>query len=97
MKTVEVEIFGQKYVVRGDSDPECVRRAAQCVDEKMREIASTSQGRASDRLALLAALNIADELFRLRTEQEHLDQAQSAATQKLIELIETDLQTLRPD
>lgn len=94
MKTIEVQIFNQTYLVKGGDDAEHIRRAAQFVDEKMREIASASRERMPDRMALLAALNIADELFRLRADHDRRDEAQVDAAQRLIEQIETELKAL---
>jgi cell division protein ZapA len=64
---VHVEIFGQTYAVRAGAEPGYVEQLAAYVDEKMRE---TSRGGAVDsvRIAVLAALNIADECFRARSE-----------------------------
>ena len=64
--TTTVEIYGQKYTVRSDDDAEHVERVAAYVDERMREVARASSQVTSLRVAILAALNIADELFRER-------------------------------
>jgi cell division protein ZapA len=58
---ITVEIYGQSYHLSGD-DPEYIRRLAAQVDAKMRAVAA--QGRTVDslRVAVLAALNLADEL-----------------------------------
>ena len=63
---VSVEINGQRYPIRSSLDPEYVARLASYVDEKMRAAADTAPSSDSVRLAVLAALNIADELFRYR-------------------------------
>ena len=66
-RVVPVDIHGQRYSIRSGLDPEYVARLATYVDEKMRAAAdSTPTGGDSLRLAVLAALNIADELFRCR-------------------------------
>jgi len=65
--TVSVEIAGQRYPIRSSLDPEYVARLATYVDEKMRAAADTSPSGDSMRLAVIAALNVADELFRART------------------------------
>ena len=57
---------GQRYPIRSSLDPEYVARLATYVDEKMRAAADTTPSGDSLRLAVLAALNIADELFRCR-------------------------------
>src|SRR3982751_3662565 len=63
---VPVEIHGQRYPIRSSLDPEYVARLALYVDQKMRAAADTTPASDQVRLAVLAALNIADELFRCR-------------------------------
>jgi cell division protein ZapA len=65
-RVVPVEIAGQRYPIRSSLDPEYVARLAMYVDEKMRAAADTSPSGDSMRLAVIAALNVADELFRCR-------------------------------
>jgi len=66
---VTVEIAGQRYPIRSTLDPAYVAELAAYVDEKMR--AASDATSASDRLglAVLVALNIADEYFRARQQQ----------------------------
>ncbi|HEY7413378.1 MAG TPA: cell division protein ZapA [Vicinamibacteria bacterium] len=63
---VHVEIFGQTYAVRAGADPEYIQKLAAFVDEAMREVSRSGGAVDSVRIAVLAALNIADEVFRLR-------------------------------
>ncbi len=63
---IPVEIFGQRYPIRSTLDPEYVARLASYVDQKVRAAADSAPTSDSLRLAILAALNIADELFRCR-------------------------------
>jgi cell division protein ZapA len=65
-RVIPVEIAGQRYPIRSSLDPEYVARLATYVDEKMRAAADTSPSGDSMRLAVIAALNVADELFRCR-------------------------------
>lgn len=67
--TTTVEIYGQKYTIRSNDDSDHVERVAAYVDERMREVASASSQVTSLRVAILAALNIADELFQERDSQ----------------------------
>jgi cell division protein ZapA len=69
-KLVQVEIFGQSYAVRGGNDPAYVEKLASYVDEQMKGVSGTSGAVDSLRIAVLAALNIADERFRLAEELE---------------------------
>lgn len=59
-----VLIFGQEYKIRGFDDRQYVEKVAGYVDEKMKELARNASSLGPERLAVLAALNIADELFQ---------------------------------
>jgi cell division protein ZapA len=76
---VHVQIFGLTYTVRAGADPGYVEQLAAYVDEKMREVSRGSGAVDSVRIAVLAALNIADESFRQR---EALGKAGSSTRQK---------------
>lgn len=65
-RIVPVEIHGQRYPIRSGLDPEYVARLASYVDQKIRAAADSTPTGDSLRLAVIAALNIADELFRAR-------------------------------
>lgn len=64
---VHVEIFGQSYAVKAGADPGYVEQLAAHVDQQMREVSQAAGAVDSVRIAVLAALNIADECFRLRS------------------------------
>jgi len=66
---VHVEIFGQTYTVRAGADAGYVERLAAYVDAQMLEVSRNAGAVDSVRIAVLAALNIADECFRLRAEE----------------------------
>jgi len=72
-KVIPVEISGQRYPIRSTLEPEYVARLATYVDEKMRAAADSTPTGDSLRRAVLAALNIADELFRCRDTTESRD------------------------
>ena len=76
---VQVQIFGLTYTVRAGADPGYVERLAAYVDEQMREVSKGSGAVDSVRIAVLAALNIADECFR---NKEALGKAGSATRQR---------------
>ena len=63
--SVRVEIFDQAYNLRG-SDPEYILKLADYVDSKMRAVAEQTNTIDTVRLAVLAALNIADEYHLLK-------------------------------
>jgi cell division protein ZapA len=80
---VHVEIFGQSYAVRAGADPGHVERLAARVDREMVEIGRTSGAVDSVRIAVLAALNIADECERLRRKVEDYDATTRARAEGL--------------
>jgi len=63
---ISVEIHGHRYPIRSTLDQEYVTRLAVYVDAKMRAAADSAPTGDALRLAVLAALNVADELFRCR-------------------------------
>lgn len=65
-RVVSVEIGGQRYPIRSALDTTYVTQLAAYVDEKMRLAARESNGGDTLKVAVLAALNVADELFRAR-------------------------------
>jgi cell division protein ZapA len=67
---VQVEIFGQTYSVKAGGDAAYVQKLAAFVDEEMKDVSRASGAVDSLRVAVLAALNLADECFRLRQEAE---------------------------
>lgn len=71
---ITVEIFGEKQVVRGEGAPEYIQGLAHEVDKKMRLIAQRLPRLSVHHVAILAALNFADELAKLKEEQETLMQ-----------------------
>jgi len=72
-KIIEIEIYGQKYRIRvkGEEDEKYISHLTSYVDQKMREVAVKSKSVDSLKIAVLAALNIADEYF---LSQKKLDQ-----------------------
>ena len=89
---VEVEIFGQVFrVAAGDAPPAYIQRLAYYVDEKMRAIASTTKTMPLNRMAILTALNIADDLFKLRDSYEQSARLVDAKTEQLISLVREQL------
>ena len=65
-----VEIFGQTYNVRGNGDPDYLAELARYVDTRMREVAAQVATVDPMKIAILAALNIADEFSRYRRQRE---------------------------
>jgi cell division protein ZapA len=69
-ESIQVNIFDQTFRLRSANSGERMRQIAQLVDERMREIASHTTTFELSKIAVLAALNIADELQTLKVEYE---------------------------
>lgn len=69
---VTVEIYGESYALKGDIETERVRALAALVDKRMKMIAKTNARLSPTKVAVLAALNIADDYLRLENDYNHL-------------------------
>ena len=67
---VQVQIFGHSYTIRGEADHEYIMEVSAYVDRKMREITERLPVASLSKVAILASLNIADELFKERKQRE---------------------------
>ncbi len=87
-KVIEIEIYGQKYRIRvkGEEDEKYISHLTSYVDQKMREVAVKSKSVDVLKVAVLAALNIADEYFLC---QKNLDQLN-----EVIGLMENEIESL---
>ena len=69
---VQVQIFGHSYTIRGEADQEYILGVAAYVDRKMREITEKLPVASLSKVAILASLNIADELFKERATKQRV-------------------------
>jgi cell division protein ZapA len=92
-QVVSVEIRGLRYPIRSALDVEYVHGLATYVDEKMRAAAESAPSSGALRLAVLAALNIADELFRCQDTQQARRGALAERTEALERLLDAALAT----
>jgi cell division protein ZapA len=88
---VSVEIRGQRYPIRSDLDAKYVNVLASYVDDKIRAASETAPSGDSLRLAVIAALNIADELFRCQDVQKERRGALAERAQALERLVDAAL------
>lgn len=80
----EVQIFGTTYIIRGDEEPDYIISLAKYVDEKMKALTAKGQTLSTHKLAVLTALNIADELFK---ERESARQKIASLIKKIDEIL----------
>lgn len=83
-----VQIFGQVYRLRSDEDADRVRRIAEMVDQKMNRIADRGASADNYRIAVLAALELADELHALRDKHADLQGLVDAKSSSLGALLD---------
>jgi cell division protein ZapA (FtsZ GTPase activity inhibitor) len=96
---MEVTIFDQALRIRGDADPDLTLKLAEYVDQKMREAVPSTMNLSNvlyherlARVAILAALNIAEELFQLRADKETEKNLIEEKAGVLLSLLEKELQ-----
>jgi cell division protein ZapA len=89
---VKIEIYDQSYNVNADGNEEYLQEVAAYVDGKMREIAAATKMVDSLKVAVLASLNIADELYTLRARQDSIEGPLRKRVEKCVALVEKALE-----
>ena len=69
---VTVNIFSEEYKVTGDEDPEYIQMLASYVDRRMRMVQQRNPNLSNTKIAVLTALNLADELNKLQEDYDEL-------------------------
>lgn len=85
---MRVEIFDQTYHIRGDVDEAYMEELARYVDEKLRAVAASARSMDGQRVAVLAALNIADELYTARRRSENVEAQLRPRVERALDAIE---------
>ena len=88
---VKVQIFGQTYSIQGDLDARYVQKLAKYVDEKMQAIADATATVDTQKIAVLAALAIADELHSVKRERMNQDELLREQAERCLTLVERAL------
>jgi len=84
---IKVEIYDQSYVMKGELDGDYVQALARMVDAKMRSIATRTRTVDTLRVAVLAAMNIADECQQLRSKMAAVEQRVAECSNVLDDLL----------
>ncbi len=90
---MKIEIYDQFYNVQADGDEAYLKELAAFVDGKMRNIAESTHMVDSLRVAVLAALNIADELYAVRKRQAELEGPLKKRVERCVSLVESALES----
>jgi len=90
--SVRVEIFDQVYHLRGESEEAQAQELARYVDERMRAVAEVTGAVDSLRVAVLASLHLADEIFRLRARQQELETEIRERAERCLDIVDRTLE-----
>jgi len=94
--SIRVEIYDESYHLRG-TDPAYIQRLADIVDAKMRAVAQHTSTVDSLRVAVLAAINIADEYYQLKRKYEGIESEYSSRTTHLGQALDSALDDVLSD
>lgn len=86
-RSVKVEIFGHEYILKSDNDDSYIQKVADFVDGKMKEVSVSTNSKSVTNIAILAALNIADEYIQIKEERERVE----AKARDLSRLLDTTM------
>ena len=90
-KVVKLMIGGEEYTLRGDSDNKKIIQVADYVNQKISEISQKTPHQSTSRITVLAALNIAEELFQERNEKDRKLQEYESQANQLLEWLDHKL------
>ena len=90
-RVLHVEIHGQRYAVRSELDPQYIGELAAYLDEKMRAAARELASTDPLRIAVIAALNISDEVFKARADASGADGRMRTRTAEIERLVDAVL------
>lgn len=88
MPVVQIEILGRRYALQSDREPRHVRAVAAYVDQQLRDMSGGRPSAVQRDHAILAALNIASELFLLRERSGELAGSVERRLQSIVALID---------
>ena len=88
---VRVSIYGQSYNIKGDTSPDYIQQLAEYVNGKMEDVSRNVTSSNSLQIAILAALNIADEYFQVRSVNTGIEGAVEEKAREIISLLDEGL------
>ncbi len=96
-QTIRVEIYNQTYSIRSDGDNTYIQELAAYVDQKMRDITSGTMTVDSLKVAILAALHIADEYYQLQMTHSQIDSQLGIRSSECAERLDRLLKYREPE
>ena len=90
---VKVTIYGQEYTIKAPADASYIKNIAEYVDGKMREVQDElATPQVPAKVSILAAMNIADELFAEKRDRDQIKGDVESKVSSLIEIVEEAIQ-----
>ena len=90
---VKVTIYGQEYTIKAPADASYIKNVAEYVDGKMREVQEElATPQVPAKVSILAAMNIADELFAEKRDRDQIKGDVESKVSSLIEIVEEAIQ-----
>jgi cell division protein ZapA len=90
-RLIEIKVFGQTYTVKSDAEENHIQAVAQYVNEKMEEVLRKTRSVSTLNVAILTALNIADDLLKEKEKRIMLLQKVEMKSKDLVKRIETKI------
>ena len=90
-RLIEIKVFGQTYTVKTDAEESHIQAVAKYVNEKMEEILRKTRSVSTLNVAILTALNIADDLLREKEKRKALLEKIEAKSKDLAEKIDLEI------
>jgi cell division protein ZapA len=87
MRTFDVKILGQRYKIRSDEGEEYINSLANYVNDQIGEVQKTTKTVATHNLAILTAMNIADNLFKANKRKDQIKKEVRERVRRILKLI----------
>jgi len=96
IRPVKISVGGEEYSVKGDTDSQTILQIADFVNRRIAEIFQKTPHQSNHRVTVLAALNIAEELFREKQANDRQVQEFESRASKLLEWLDHKLTEVSP-
>ncbi|MEW6086729.1 MAG: cell division protein ZapA [bacterium] len=93
-KGITVDIFGSEYTIRGKESPEYIREIAGYVNKKMEDLSRKSTLISPQKIAILSAVNITDEYFKLKAEKQGVKNLVKEKSKSIYKLVCDEIEKL---
>ena len=89
--SIKVTIMGTEYALKSDADPQYIQEIASYVDQKIQKLVEGTQLTSQLKIAVLTAVNICDELFRLKRKHDKLVKEIESTSEEITENLDNYL------